>query len=77
MQRKFETTCMTAPLSTLRQAADEMGIEYVTLDTKENRLKVCKEMSLHVRDTFTKEGICPNIKELLLKQEEEAKRARK
>ena len=67
----FTRTCTSAPLANVRKAASSVGIEYVTLDTKENRLKVCNELSLHVQNVFNKEGINPIVKDLLYKQEKD------
>ncbi len=67
--KQVKQSCMTAPWSKVRKTAQKLGIEYVTLDTKENRLKVCHELSLHVQNMFTKQGVNPLVKDLLYEQE--------
>lgn len=60
---------MSKSSAELQAAAKKANIEYVTLDTKEGKLKVCKELSLHQQPLFTKNGVNPVVKSTLKKQE--------
>ena len=42
---------------------------YITLDIKAQRLKVCKELSMHQQPLFTRKGLNPIVKNLLARQE--------
>jgi len=63
--------CMAQPIGKVKKAAKDSGIDYITLDTTENKLKVCKELSLHQQDFITKQGVNPIVQEKLKQQEKE------
>jgi hypothetical protein len=64
--------CMAAPNVNVRDAAKKAGVEYITLDTQEGKLSVCKEITtLHTQPVFTKKGVNPLLKKTLLKQEQQ------
>jgi hypothetical protein len=66
---KSTSECMARPDSEVKSAAQKANIEYITLDTKEGKLKVCKELSMHQQPLFTKKGLNPVVQETLKKQE--------
>jgi len=61
--------CMMLSTSELKKRADKAGIKYITLDTVQNKLKVCKELSLHQQPLFLNNGINPLVQDRLNEQE--------
>jgi saccharopine dehydrogenase-like NADP-dependent oxidoreductase len=62
---------MTAPDDSIMQAANEAGVKYLTLSTRENKLKICSVLSAHQQDLFLPSGLNPKVMNTLKKQEKE------
>ena len=64
--------CMQDSDENIRLAALEAKMGYVTLNTKTNKLSLCKELSLHEQPMFSSTGrVNPMLKKALKAQEKE------
>ncbi len=63
--------CMNASNDEVGQAANEAGVKYLTLSTREDKLKVCSVLSSHTQDLFLAGGLNPKVMNTLKKQEKE------
>ena len=63
--------CMNASENQINSAANEAGVKYLTLSTREDKLKVCSVLSSHTQDLFLPGGLNPRVMNTLKKQEKE------